>query len=59
MLVAGLAYRQRVRVTQVVGRSAVTVSHVLPRVYRGSVVPIDQQRTILEVDVLASAPEAR
>ena len=41
--------------TQVVGRPAVMVSHVLPRVYRESVVLVDQQRTILEVDVLASA----
>jgi len=39
---------------QVVGRSAVTVSHVLPRVYRESGALIDQQETILEVDGLAS-----
>jgi hypothetical protein len=44
-------------VTQAVGRSAVTVSHVLPKVYRESGALIDQQRTILEVEVLAS--EAR
>lgn len=42
------------RVTQAVGQAAVTVSHVLPRVYTGSGAPIDQQRTILKVDVLAS-----
>jgi hypothetical protein len=40
-----------------VGRSTVMVSHVLPKVYRESGALIDQQRTILEVDVLAS--EAR
>ena len=40
--------------TKAVGRSAVTASHVLPRVYRESGALIDRQRTILEVDVLAS-----
>jgi hypothetical protein len=44
-------------VTKAVGRSVVTASHVLPRVYRESGALIDQRRTILEVDVLAS--EAR
>jgi hypothetical protein len=44
-------------VTQAVGRPAVTVSYVLPRVYRESGALIDQQRTALEVDLLAS--EAR
>lgn len=43
--------------TQAVGWPAVTVSHVLPRVYRESVALIDRQRTVLEVEVLAS--EAR
>lgn len=46
--------------TQAVGgRSAVTASHVLPRAYRESGALIDQQRTVLEVDVLASEAEAR